>query len=64
MITVNPDKLKAHRNEQIKAARAAAFAAELDLLTYKAVRGEATIADVQAKAAEIRARFPYEEVPA
>lgn len=39
--------------------RASAYAAEADPLFFKAQRGEATIAEWEAKVAEIRARYPY-----
>lgn len=61
MITINGDKAKAIQNQKTKEARAAAFAAELDPLTMKAMRGEATKAQLAAKAAEIRERLPYQE---
>lgn len=61
MITVNQIKLKAIKNEQARAARATAFSNELDPLTMKAARGEATQQELIDKAAEIRARFPYQE---
>lgn len=41
--------------------RAAAFQAEADPLFFKVQRGEADLAEWQAKIAEIRARFPYAE---
>lgn len=40
--------------------RQAAYAAEADPLFFKAQRGEATMADWQAKVAEIKTRFPKE----
>lgn len=46
---------------QIRDARRAAFAAEADPLAFKVLRGEATQAEYEAKVAEIRARFPYQE---
>jgi len=61
VITINQDKLKVIKNEQARLARAAAFAAELDPLTMKAARGEATQDELIALAADIRARFPYQE---
>lgn len=44
---------------EAKENRAAAYAAEADPLFFKAQRGEATIAEWEAKVAEIRARYPY-----
>lgn len=41
--------------------RAAAYTAEADPLFFKAQRGEATMAEWEAKVAEIRARYPYPE---
>jgi len=40
-------------------SRAAAYRTEADPLFFKAQRGEATIAEWEAKVAEIRARYPY-----
>lgn len=40
--------------------RQAAYAAEADPLFFKAQRGEATMADWQAKVAEIKTRYPKE----
>jgi hypothetical protein len=40
--------------------RKAAYAAEADPLFFKAQRGEATMAEWQAKVAEIKARYPKE----
>ncbi len=40
--------------------RRAAYAAEADPLFFKAQRGEATLAEWQAKVAEIKARYPKE----
>jgi hypothetical protein len=40
--------------------RRAAYAAEADPLFFKAQRGEATMAEWQAKVAEIKARYPKE----
>lgn len=48
-------------NELQRQLRATTFAAELDTLTMKAARGEATQQELIDKAAEIRARFPYQE---
>lgn len=39
--------------------RSAAYATEADPLFFKAQRGEAELADWEAKVAEIRVRFPY-----
>ena len=47
----------------VKLARAADYSAEADPLFFKAQRGEATMADWEAKVAEIRARHPYPEAP-
>lgn len=46
---------------QIRDARRAAFSAEADPLFFKVQRGEAKIAEYDAKVAEIRARHPYPE---
>lgn len=45
--------------EQAEANRASAYRFEADPLFFKAQRGEATIAEWEAKVAEIRARYPY-----
>jgi hypothetical protein len=44
---------------RMRAARAAAYAAEADPLFFKWQAGESTQADWLAKRAEIRARYPY-----
>lgn len=59
MITVNEGKAKAIHNDKQRRLRAAAFKTELDPMTMKVVRGEATVEDLQAMAADIRERFPY-----
>jgi hypothetical protein len=43
----------------VQASRRSAFAEEADPLFFKVQRGEAALADWQAKISEIRARFPY-----
>jgi hypothetical protein len=50
-----PEEIQA----QMRAARAAAYAAEADPLFFKWRAGESTQADWLAKRAEIRARYPY-----
>ena len=45
--------------EQQKAARAYAYTQEADPLFFKAQRGEADIAEWEAKVQEIRERYPY-----
>jgi len=52
---------KDRNNATMKEARAAAYKAEADPLFFKAQRGEATMQEWQAKVAEIKARFPYQE---
>lgn len=52
---------KDRHNEEAKRQRAAAYAAETDSLFFKSQRGEATAQEWQAKVAEIKARFPYQE---
>jgi len=42
-----------------EAARRSAYVEEADPLFFMAQRGEATLAEWQAKVAEIKARFPY-----
>lgn len=42
-----------------EAARAEAYASESDPIFFMAQRGEATMAEWEAKVAEIKARFPY-----
>lgn len=44
--------------EEQRAARIAAYKAEADPLFFKAQRGEATLAQWEAKIEEIRARYP------
>lgn len=44
---------------QQEASRKAAYVAEADPIFFMAQRGEATIAEWEAKIAEIKARFPY-----
>ena len=58
-ITIDLDKLKAIQNEALKRSRMTAFKAELDPLSMKCVRGEATKDQLIQMAADIRARFPY-----
>lgn len=48
-------------NADIKQLREAAYKTEADPLFFKSQRGEATQAEWQAKIAEIKARFPYQE---
>lgn len=43
----------------VETKRSKAYTAEADPLFFKAQRGEATIAEWEAKVAEIRARYPY-----
>ena len=50
-------------NEQAEAERAAAYKAEADPLFFYWQAGEGSEAAWQAKREEIRARFPYVEVP-
>jgi hypothetical protein len=61
MITVNPDKAKALFNDQQRRNRAEAFSREHDPLVGMAMRQEIDQAELIAKAAEIRARFPYQD---
>lgn len=60
MITVNPEKAKALRNEQAERSRAAAYAAEADPLFFKAQRGDVPQQVWLDKVAEIKARYPKE----
>jgi hypothetical protein len=46
------------QTEQAQRQRAAAYVAEADPLFFKAQRGEATMAEWQAKVAEIKTRYP------
>jgi hypothetical protein len=48
-------------NAEAKQNREAAYKTEADSLFFKSQRGEATQAEWQAKVAEIKARFPYQE---
>jgi hypothetical protein len=48
-------------NAQAKQDREAAYKAEADALFFKSQRGDATQAEWQAKVAEIKTRFPYQE---
>ena len=52
---------KDRHNKKIRQNRAAAYANETDALFFKAQRSEATMQEWQAKVAEIKARFPYQE---
>lgn len=61
MIKVDATKLEQLQRDEAQRNRAAAFAAEADPLFFKVQRGEAELADWQAKVAEIRERFPYPE---
>ena len=54
----------AQQIENLKAARATAYAEEADPLFFKAQRDEAELTEWQAKVQEIRNRFPYPEEPA
>lgn len=47
--------------ETARNSRAAAYESEADPLFFKAQRGEAELADWEAKVTEIRERFPYPE---
>jgi hypothetical protein len=53
------DVLPGVLRQQAEQSRASAYAAEADPLFFKAQRGEATMAEWQAKVEEIRLRFPY-----
>lgn len=52
---------KATFNAAQKEKRSKAYAEEADPLFFKAQRGEATTAEWEAKVAEIKARFPYQQ---
>lgn len=52
---------KDRHNEEAKSKRAAAYATEADSLFFKSQRGEVTVQEWQAKVAEIKTRFPYQE---
>lgn len=52
---------KDRANAEAERQRAVAYAKEADPLFFQAQRGEATIEQWQAKIAEIKARFPYQE---
>jgi uncharacterized protein YciI len=60
MIKVDQAKVAAMKAAEAEQNRKAAYIAEADPLFFMASRGEATIADWQAKVAEIKARFPKE----
>lgn len=45
--------------EDQEAARRAAYVVEADPIFFMSQRGEATLAEWEAKVAEIKARFPY-----
>jgi precorrin-2 methylase len=51
----------ARKNAEAERNRQAAYIAEADPLFFKAQRGEATMEEWQAKVAEIKTRFPYQE---
>jgi hypothetical protein len=48
-------------NASQKEKRSKAYAEEADPMFFKAQRGEATTAEWEAKVAEIKARFPYQQ---
>ena len=48
-------------NAAIKQQRAAVYRVEADPLFFKAQRGEATVQEWEAKVAEIKTRFSYQE---
>jgi len=48
-------------NADVKQLREEAYKAEADPLFFKFQRGDATQTEWQAKVAEIKARFPYQE---
>ncbi len=52
---------KDRHNADMKQQREAAYKTEADPLFFKSQRGEATTEEWQAKVAEIKARFPYQE---
>lgn len=52
---------KDRHNAEMSKQREAAYKAEADPLFFKSQRGEATTEEWQAKVAEIKARFPYQE---
>jgi hypothetical protein len=52
----------ADAREQVRGRRAEAYRDEADPLFFKAQRGEAELAEWEAKVQEIRDRFPYPEV--
>jgi hypothetical protein len=54
----------AQQIENLKAARATAYAEEADPLFFKAQRDEAELTEWEAKVQEIRDRYPYPEEPA
>jgi hypothetical protein len=51
----------ARKAAEIQRNRHDAYIAEADPLFFKAQRGEVTMEEWQAKVAEIKARFPYQE---
>lgn len=53
------DVLPGELRKAIENERASAYRFEADPLFFKVQRGEATIAEWEAKVAEIRARYPY-----
>lgn len=52
---------KDRHNADMKQKREGAYKVEADPLFFKAQRGEVTMQEWQAKVAEIKARFPYQE---
>lgn len=52
---------KDRHNAEMKQKRESAYKAEADPLFFKAQRGEATAQEWEAKVAEIKTRFPYQE---
>jgi len=61
MIKVDQAKVQELAQQEARAARAAAYSAEADPLFFKAQRGEAIVAEWEAKVEEIRQRYPYPE---
>lgn len=59
MIQIDQAKLVELKNADVRMQRASAFRTEADPLFFKVQRGEATLAEWQAKVDEIRQRLPY-----
>lgn len=64
VVDVSPEEVQRRQQQYLdnqKALRAAAYREEADPIYFKSQRGEATMAEWEAKVSEIKARYPYPE---